>query len=126
MGLFDAGMKESNKFFTMLVENARKHGGPDVVVRLEAFTEGQNTGFRVRDTGQGISPANLDRVFDRFFTTDRARLAPTAGRPLRRAAERSIGSAPAHSPSIAPTGWRQSARGNNRANSARRHTTEPS
>ena len=24
MGLFDAGMKESNKFFTMLVENARK------------------------------------------------------------------------------------------------------
>ena len=29
------------------------------------------TGFRVIDDGRGISEANLPRVFDRFFTTDR-------------------------------------------------------
>jgi signal transduction histidine kinase len=68
-----------------LVENARRHGGPEVRVTLEAFTEGRLTGFRVRDTGQGISPANLERVFDRFFTTDRARGGTGLGLALVRA-----------------------------------------
>jgi signal transduction histidine kinase len=68
-----------------LVENARRHGGPDVQVSLEAFTEPRVTGFRVRDTGQGISPANLERVFDRFFTTDRARGGTGLGLALVRA-----------------------------------------
>jgi signal transduction histidine kinase len=30
------------------------------------------TGFDVIDDGPGISPANLPRIFDRFFTTDRS------------------------------------------------------
>ncbi|MEQ1568402.1 MAG: HAMP domain-containing sensor histidine kinase [Myxococcota bacterium] len=55
-----------------LVENARRHGGPGVAVQLEGFVDGRATGFRVIDDGRGISDANLARVFDRFFTTDRA------------------------------------------------------
>ncbi len=54
-----------------LVDNARAHGGPGVSVRLEAFDSGGTTGVRVIDDGVGISEANLPRVFDRFFTTDR-------------------------------------------------------
>ncbi|MEQ1503561.1 MAG: HAMP domain-containing sensor histidine kinase [Myxococcota bacterium] len=55
-----------------LIENARRHGGPGVRITVEAFTEPAHTGFRVVDDGRGISEANLPRVFDRFFTTDRA------------------------------------------------------
>jgi signal transduction histidine kinase len=34
-------------------------------------TDERRTGFEVIDDGQGISPANAERVFDRFFTTNR-------------------------------------------------------
>ena len=55
-----------------LVQNAQLHGGDGVTVRVHAWTEAERTGFDVVDDGVGISAANLPRVFDRFFTTDRA------------------------------------------------------
>lgn len=55
-----------------LVENALRHGGAGVTVRAEGWTDGPWTGVDVIDDGPGISAANLPRVFDRFFTTDRA------------------------------------------------------
>lgn len=54
-----------------LVENAVHHGG-GAPVRIVGWTEGEATGVDVIDHGPGISPANRARVFDRFFTTDRA------------------------------------------------------
>jgi signal transduction histidine kinase len=53
---------------TNLLQNARVHGG---AARLEAFVDGQECGFEVFDDGPGISEANLEHVFDRFFTTNR-------------------------------------------------------
>ncbi|MBM4366174.1 MAG: hypothetical protein FJ102_08150 [Deltaproteobacteria bacterium] len=54
-----------------LVENARKYGGSGV--RIEVFHAPPLAGFRVIDDGPGIDPAHLPRLFERFFTTDRAR-----------------------------------------------------
>jgi signal transduction histidine kinase len=48
-----------------LVENALRHGGS--APRIAAFP----AGFEVEDDGPGISAANLPKIFDRFFTTDR-------------------------------------------------------
>ncbi len=53
-----------------LVENARRHGAPPI--RLVAWTAPDQTGFEVRDGGAGIAEADRERVFDRFYTTDRA------------------------------------------------------
>ena len=58
-----------------LVDNALQHGrGGDperqVTVTVRAVAGAQ--GFAVHDDGCGISEGNLARVFDRFFTTDRA------------------------------------------------------
>jgi signal transduction histidine kinase len=55
-----------------LVENAFRYGGPGVTVRAELWVEGDRTGVDILDDGPGISAANLPKVFDRFFTTDRA------------------------------------------------------
>lgn len=55
-----------------LVENAFRHGGDGVRVRLSGVEERDRVGVRVEDDGPGISPTNLPRVFDRFFTTGRA------------------------------------------------------
>ncbi|MFH0878817.1 MAG: sensor histidine kinase, partial [Lentisphaerota bacterium] len=40
-----------------------------VEIRIEQ-TAGRQIVTTVKDTGCGISPANLPRVFDRFFTTE--------------------------------------------------------
>ncbi len=54
-----------------LVENAARHGGPAVSIRVDTWTDASHVGVDVSDDGPGISPANLPRIFDRFFTTDR-------------------------------------------------------
>ncbi len=54
-----------------LVGNAVRHGGPNV--RVERFRAPGRAGFRVFDDGPGIDPAHVAQLFNRFFTTDRAR-----------------------------------------------------
>lgn len=56
-----------------LVDNALEHGGAQVQVRLRTWVEGDRCGLDVEDDGPGISQANQQRVFDRFFTTARER-----------------------------------------------------
>ncbi len=56
-----------------LVENADRFARPGSAVGVRVSLRGERTRFEVRDDGAGISEDNLGRVFDRFFTTDRAR-----------------------------------------------------
>ena len=56
-----------------LVQNAVTHGGPGVKVQLDAVREPGAVVISVTDDGRGVSPANLPLIFERFFTTDRAR-----------------------------------------------------
>jgi signal transduction histidine kinase len=54
-----------------LVENAFQHGGATAAVRIAMRGEEGVVVIDVCDDGRGISPANAERVFDRFFTTAR-------------------------------------------------------
>lgn len=55
---------------TNLVENALRHGaGKPVVLRVSSDRE--RLRIEVSDHGPGISPANQQRLFQRFFTTER-------------------------------------------------------
>lgn len=67
-----------------LVDNALTHGGARVRVEVSTWSDDQHVGFAVRDDGRGISPANLPRVFERFFTTGRERGGTGLGLPLVR------------------------------------------
>jgi two-component system sensor histidine kinase BaeS len=49
-----------------LVVNAIRHSPPGGVVRLAADVDGPWVELTVADTGEGIAPADLDRVFERF------------------------------------------------------------
>jgi two-component system, OmpR family, sensor kinase len=52
-----------------LLENAVQHTSPGDVIRLSvAGDRGGSAGLVVEDTGEGIAPAELDHVFERFRT----------------------------------------------------------
>jgi signal transduction histidine kinase len=55
-----------------LLDNAFRHGAGHPV-ELEVDERGGRLVIRVRDHGSGISEGNRDRVFQRFFTTERDR-----------------------------------------------------
>jgi len=71
------------QLFLNLITNAIKYTprGGSVELTLESF--GKTAAFSVRDTGVGISAADLTHIFERFWRADRARSRPllTGDRP---------------------------------------------
>ncbi len=63
-----------------LIENALKFSPPGAPINVSARREGEMVIIRVADEGVGIPPADLPRVFDSFFRSERGdRVAPGTG-----------------------------------------------
>jgi two-component system phosphate regulon sensor histidine kinase PhoR len=58
---------------TNLVHNAIKFTPPGGKIHISAQAVGDEMVIRVRDTGIGIAPEDLPRIFERFYKADRAR-----------------------------------------------------
>jgi signal transduction histidine kinase len=56
-----------------LIQNAIRHTPADGSVVVDVFDRGPDVQIDVRDTGEGISAADLPHVFDRFYRGDKAR-----------------------------------------------------
>ncbi len=65
-----------------LIENAIKYTGVGGVVRVELWAKEAEAGLSVSDTGPGIAPDALPRLFDRFFRVDSARTRAEGGSGL--------------------------------------------
>jgi len=70
-----------------LLENAFRYTGPEGTVELIVKEDPDRSVITiVRDTGRGIAHSNIDKIFDRFFTTepvDRENLRSGLGRGHR-------------------------------------------
>jgi signal transduction histidine kinase len=62
-----------------LLSNAVRHTPADGTVTIAAGREGDRLRVAVDDTGEGIAPSDLSRVFEPFFRADPARSGPGAG-----------------------------------------------
>ena len=62
-----------------LLVNAVRHTPADGTVRLEAHRSAEGLEVSVADTGEGIAPEDLERVFEPFFRVDPARHGAGAG-----------------------------------------------
>jgi signal transduction histidine kinase len=61
-----------------LLDNAAKYGDPGAPIVVRLRDQGESAALSVEDRGPGIDPADLARVFEPFFRSDRAR---RLGRP---------------------------------------------
>jgi signal transduction histidine kinase len=62
-----------------LLVNAVRHTPADGSVLVEASSDRGGVELAVEDTGEGIPPRDLERVFEPFFRSDPARAGPGAG-----------------------------------------------
>jgi two-component system phosphate regulon sensor histidine kinase PhoR len=68
--------------FVNLVSNAVKFNRPGGEVHVSARRDGNSLRITVRDTGIGIAPEHLSRIFERFYRVDKARSRDLGGTGL--------------------------------------------
>jgi len=56
-----------------LLDNALKYSKPESTVHIETRATDKNIIINVSDTGIGIAPVHLDRIFERFYVVDKGR-----------------------------------------------------
>jgi two-component system phosphate regulon sensor histidine kinase PhoR len=71
--LVAADPERIGQVFANLVHNATKHTPAGGEIRLSATPDGEFVMFGVRDTGDGIAAGDVDRIFERFYKSDRSR-----------------------------------------------------
>lgn len=57
--------------FTNLLDNTRQHAGENAQVHIEVLPQNARVVVNYKDNGKGISQANVERIFQPFFTTAR-------------------------------------------------------
>jgi two-component system, OmpR family, sensor histidine kinase BaeS len=62
-----------------LLDNARRHTPEGGRISIGAAPKGKNLHVWVSDTGSGIDPDDLPRIFERFYRADRARTGGGSG-----------------------------------------------
>ena len=92
-----------------LAENGIKYNVPDGTLTVGLRREEDNAVLTISDTGMGIPPESLDKIFDRFYRVDKARSRQTGGSGLGLAivqdmVERNRGTITVTSSDTPPTG----------------------
>ena len=65
-----------------LVENAIRHTGEGGRITIRTLREGDGVSLSVGDTGSGIAPKHLPRIFERFYRADSGRSREAGGTGL--------------------------------------------
>jgi len=61
------------QLLVILIDNAIQFTPAGGTITADVWAEGNNALVDIRDTGTGIDPASLPRIFDRFYRADPAR-----------------------------------------------------
>lgn len=65
-----ADIQDMEKLFTNLISNAIKYNVENGSVTVDTSLDAHFVGIHVRDTGIGIAPADLPRIFDDFYRAE--------------------------------------------------------
>lgn len=67
------------RLFINLISNAYQYTGEHGTIDVSLCKDGDNVRFSVRDTGIGIAPENIDKIWERFYQEDPSRTADDSG-----------------------------------------------
>ena len=74
------GDKESlKKLFSIIMDNAIKYTDKNGSITVSLFSDKNKVKMIIRNTGEGIAPEDLERVFERFYRVDKSRDRETGG-----------------------------------------------
>ena len=65
--------KHMQKVFTNLLSNAFKYTPPEGMITLSISQDEEKVYISLSDTGSGISPENIEKIFDRFYQIENDR-----------------------------------------------------
>ncbi|WP_342553369.1 HAMP domain-containing sensor histidine kinase [Paenibacillus sp. FSL R7-0652] len=74
----------------ILLDNAVKYSGPKGAVNITLQKQNHDIMLTISNTGEGIAPEYLERIFDRFYRTDSSRARKHGGHGLGLAIAKSI------------------------------------
>jgi signal transduction histidine kinase len=77
-----ADIQDMEKLFTNLVSNAIKYNVENGSITIETSLDAHFVGVHIRDTGIGIAPADLLRIFEDFFRVETKRTNRISGTGL--------------------------------------------
>ncbi len=77
-----ADPKRLKQIILNLVNNAFRYTSEGGTITICAKQQGKDFLFSVQDTGMGIAPEDVDKIFDRFYRTDRSRDRESGGSGL--------------------------------------------
>lgn len=77
--LLSADKSRLQRVFSNLLDNAIKYTPPGGKITVSADEVDKRVIISVQDTGIGISPEEIPRIFDRFFRADKSRSVPGVG-----------------------------------------------
>ena len=75
----DVDIVRIQQVFVNLIHNAIKFTSPGGTIKVSAFLKDQSIHFSIADNGIGIPPADLKRIFERFYKTDPSRSSSGTG-----------------------------------------------
>lgn len=78
----DADAERCREVMLILLDNALKYTPDGGSIALTAYKSGDDAVVAVSDTGIGVAPAELDRLFDRFYRVNKARSRAVGGAGL--------------------------------------------
>lgn len=85
------GNEDSIKqLITILIDNAVKHSDENGLIRVTLTTNGSKKIFQVYNTGNGIKDDEKEKIFNRFYRSDRSRSRETGGYGLGLSIAKSI------------------------------------
>lgn len=80
--MIEADMMLMKQAMRILVDNAVKYTQEGGEIFIQVSRRDRDAVFSVTDTGQGVAPEDLDRVFERFYRTDESRSRQNGGTGL--------------------------------------------
>ncbi|MHB0859215.1 MAG: sensor histidine kinase [Anaerolineae bacterium] len=92
-----------------LLHNAIRHTPPGGIVVADVYASGESTIVRVRDTGAGIAPIDLDRIWERFYRCETPNENGQAGSGLGLALVKELTEAMGGAVSVSSPAWARAA-----------------